>query len=32
LVINSKYKMTNQNGLFYQIVELKDVLTDDVPF
>lgn len=32
LVINSKYKMTNQNGLFYQIMELKDVLTDDVPF
>jgi hypothetical protein len=32
LVINSKYRMGNQSGLFYQIAELSGVLDADVPF
>jgi hypothetical protein len=32
LKFNTKYRVFGQNGLFYQIVELPDVLTEDAPF
>ncbi len=32
LVINSKYRVGNQSGLYYQIAELSGVLDADVPF
>ena len=32
LVINSRYRVNNKNGLYYQIMELPDVLSEDVPF
>jgi succinate dehydrogenase flavin-adding protein (antitoxin of CptAB toxin-antitoxin module) len=32
LVINSKYRMANNNGLFYQILDLPEVLDENVPF
>lgn len=32
LVINSRYRVNNKNGLYYQILELPDVLSGEVPF